>query len=295
MGKKYKILITSGSKVVIDLFFTHMSDDLELISSSGRFEDLENHLRYFVPDLFVFGFNHENRNYIYRFEEFREKCLTKKGIPMAVIGTEEECGEYADIADTRPDLVIYKSQSSSRIYSQLSAFLDGKAMLEAQKRKQEEQKAQEEQKELEEQAAAQKAEEEQEKERQEKTRRKHILIIDDDPLMLRSIKKQLEEDYDIATAISGKLAMRFLDKKKTDMIFLDYEMPEEDGPTVLAKLREQEKTKDVPVVFLTGVADRNKIQEALSLKPQGYLLKPIEHEKLIAIIDKLTGGNGEKA
>lgn len=73
------------------------------------------------------------------------------------------------------------------------------------------------------------------------------------------------------------------------MILLDYEMPVEKGPEVLVKIRENEQLANIPVVFLTGITDREKIKEALSLKPQGYLLKPIDKEKLVGMIEKFIG------
>ena len=78
-------------------------------------------------------------------------------------------------------------------------------------------------------------------------------------------------------------------KKKTDLILLDYEMPEENGPAVLEKIRKSEDLKNIPVVFLTGISERDKIKQVLSLKIQGYLLKPIEHDKLIQTIQKVIG------
>ena len=107
--------------------------------------------------------------------------------------------------------------------------------------------------------------------------------------MLKTLKEYLHEDYDVATAVSGRVALKFLERKKTDLILLDYEMPEENGPAVLEKLRANEETKDIPVIFLTGVSDRKKIQEALALRPQSYLLKPIEREKLVDAIAKIFG------
>lgn len=114
--------------------------------------------------------------------------------------------------------------------------------------------------------------------------RKHILIIDDDPLMLKSIKNQLQGIYDVATAINGKIALKFLSNKHTDLILLDYEMPVETGPDILKKIRENPDSKDIPVIFLTGIMERDKIEKALSLKPQGYLLKPVDHTKLLETI-----------
>ena len=118
---------------------------------------------------------------------------------------------------------------------------------------------------------------------------KHVLVIDDDPMMLRLIKAELKDRYNVATAVNGKVGLKFLERKKTDLILLDYEMPEEDGPTVLRKLRENENTKDIPVVFLTGINDKEKIQKVLAMKPQGYLLKPIECEQLVEVISRVIG------
>ena len=117
----------------------------------------------------------------------------------------------------------------------------------------------------------------------------HILIIDDDTRMLRILKEELREKYNVATAVSGKIALNFLEKRKTDLILLDYVMPDEDGPAVLKKLRENNATKDIPVVFLTGINDRNKIEKVLDMNPQGYLLKPIKPEKLFRTIRQIIG------
>jgi response regulator RpfG family c-di-GMP phosphodiesterase len=107
--------------------------------------------------------------------------------------------------------------------------------------------------------------------------------------MLKVIKLHLHEKYDVATAISGKVALKFLETKKTDLILLDYEMPEENGVQVLEKLRLNPDTMNIPVIFLTGITDRKKIQNALVMKPQGYLLKPIDRKKLLATIDDILG------
>lgn len=131
-----------------------------------------------------------------------------------------------------------------------------------------------------------------EKERMEQKKavnKKHILIVDDDPLMLKLLREYLHKEYDVATANSGKTAMKFLSKKKTDLILLDYEMPVEDGPAVLQKLHANDATKDIPVLFLTGITKFDKIQKALEQKPQGYLLKPIDHVKLYEAIEKALG------
>ncbi len=119
--------------------------------------------------------------------------------------------------------------------------------------------------------------------------RQHILVVDDNSIMLKLIKEYLHEKYDVATAVSGRIALKFLERKSTDLILLDYEMPGENGPAVLAQLRAREATRNIPVVFLTGVMESRKIQEALRLKPQSYLLKPVDREKLLGTIEKIIG------
>ncbi len=66
-------------------------------------------------------------------------------------------------------------------------------------------------------------------------------------------------------------------------------MPGENGAQVLQKLRGSEKTKDLPVVFLTGMTEKERIQEVLALNPQGYLLKPINMERLSGVLKNVLG------
>ena len=116
--------------------------------------------------------------------------------------------------------------------------------------------------------------------------KKRVLAIDDDPTMLKLVKEYLNDRFQVATAINGRTALKYLESRNVDLILLDYEMPGENGPQVLRRLRENPLTEKIPVLFLTGITDKEKIQEALSLKPQGYLMKPIDSEKLAAAIKK---------
>lgn len=81
--------------------------------------------------------------------------------------------------------------------------------------------------------------------------------------MLKLIKRYLDDSYDIATAINGKVALKFLESKMTNLILLDYEMPGENGPAILEKLRGNPSTAQIPVIFLTGINDRKKSSRCL--------------------------------
>ncbi len=119
--------------------------------------------------------------------------------------------------------------------------------------------------------------------------RKKILVVDDDAEQLLYIKDLLKEFYDVSLVKSGDDCFRFLQKKKTDLILLDFLMPELDGPAVYKGLRDVEETKDIPVIFLTGVKEKKTVIKTLTeLKPQGYIVKPSKKSELVAkIIDVL--------
>lgn len=112
-----------------------------------------------------------------------------------------------------------------------------------------------------------------------------ILAIDDSPLTLRSFKKMLEKNYEIRLCFSAEKAFEMLSVFMPDIIFLDYEMPGMSGMQFFQQLKNHDKTKDIPVIFLTGVADRDRILQVLMLKPAGYLLKPLEEARLTEAID----------
>lgn len=120
-------------------------------------------------------------------------------------------------------------------------------------------------------------------------RRKHILAVDDSAEQLMQIKEHLKEFYEVTLVGNGKNALKFLEKQKVDLILLDYMMPEMDGPDVYKLIREDEELQDIPVVFLTGVKEKETVVKTLvELKPQGYVVKPAKKSELVAkIIDVL--------
>ena len=71
------------------------------------------------------------------------------------------------------------------------------------------------------------------------------------------------------------------------MLLLDYQMPMESGAEVLKWIRADMRLKDIPVIFLTGVSDSDKVSEVISMQPQGYLLKPVNMDCLFIMIRNL--------
>lgn len=132
---------------------------------------------------------------------------------------------------------------------------------------------------------------EQEKERSIiiENRRKSILIVDDSGIYLRLLKGLLEDNYDTYITTSGLEAISLAHKKHPDLILLDYEMPLFDGRETMVKIRESEETKDIPIIFVTAVNRKENIKAVLSLKPAGYLLKPIDKDRLFQNIKDIIG------
>ena len=115
-----------------------------------------------------------------------------------------------------------------------------------------------------------------------------ILIVDDDPVILRTEYAYLCEDYRVAAVSEPKDALLYLKRNKPDLVLLDYLMPRMNGGELLQKIREDDdkKVANVSVFFVTSVTDRRVVAECLSLYPQGYLLKPLNREELKKIVGK---------
>lgn len=120
--------------------------------------------------------------------------------------------------------------------------------------------------------------------------RKHILVVDDDPEQLLMIKEHLREFYKVTLINSGNSILRVLDRHKIDLILLDYMMPGMDGPEVLKMLRMYPEHAGIPVMFLTGMSDKEAVIRLLvEMKPQGYILKPSKKSELVAKIIDILG------
>lgn len=119
------------------------------------------------------------------------------------------------------------------------------------------------------------------------TDRKNILVVDDSMLVLRNVKRLLKEKYVVFIAESGNQAIQIMQKRKIDLVLLDYEMPGWDGKKTLEAMRNDPDFADIPVVFLTSISEREHIISVLRLNPDGYLLKPTNQEKLLKTIESV--------
>ncbi len=119
------------------------------------------------------------------------------------------------------------------------------------------------------------------------TNKKYIMVVDDDMSFLKSVKAMLEDDYEVAVAPSGMAALRMMNTRLPDLVLLDYDMPHCDGRQTLEMIRTVTVTKDMPVMFLTCITDRDHIDAILGLNPQGYIVKPVDPATLKEAVEKV--------
>lgn len=103
---------------------------------------------------------------------------------------------------------------------------------------------------------------------------KSILIVDDNLASLKQISTQLSRNYDISLAKSGELALQICAREKPDLILLDVEMPDMDGFTTIARLKEDPQLKHIPVIFLTGNRDAATEVKCLESGAMDFITKP---------------------
>ncbi|MBF0194734.1 MAG: bacteriohemerythrin [Magnetococcales bacterium] len=102
-----------------------------------------------------------------------------------------------------------------------------------------------------------------------------ILAVDDTPDNLDVVRGVLGDDYKLLMAVNGALALKIANKQKPDLILLDVMMPEMDGHEVCRRLREDEATRDIPIIFLTALTSSEDEGAGLKLGAVDYIAKPI--------------------
>ena len=116
--------------------------------------------------------------------------------------------------------------------------------------------------------------------------KKLIMLVDDNPANLRIGKNVLSEKYIVVTAPSAKKLFSLLRNTHPILILLDIDMPEMNGYEAIATLKSIPETKDIPVIFLTGMTDSRDEEKGRSMGAIDYITKPFEPLSLINCIEK---------
>ncbi|MBD2500197.1 hybrid sensor histidine kinase/response regulator [Anabaena azotica] len=112
-----------------------------------------------------------------------------------------------------------------------------------------------------------------------------ILVVDDTITNLEIISESLtDEGFEVATAMDGQKALQQIQTRLPDLILLDVMMPVMDGFVTCKHLKNHPETKDIPVIFMTAVADTNSKVQALSLGAVDYITKPFHKAEVLARI-----------
>ncbi len=120
--------------------------------------------------------------------------------------------------------------------------------------------------------------------------KKIVLIVDDAPANLAVLSQILKEPYQVRAAKNGALALKIAHAPTPpDVVLLDVEMPDMDGYEVCEKLKSDEATRTIPVIFVTGHADPEQQAKGMALGAVGYISKPVEPA---VVLDKVAEAVG---
>ena len=113
-----------------------------------------------------------------------------------------------------------------------------------------------------------------------------ILVVDDDKTNLILAQKILSPEYRIAACNSGMAALKYLEKNKPHLILLDISMPEMDGFEVLEKLRQDQRTEAIPIIFLTADGQSDTEVKCFQMGALDFVKKPFVPDILLSRVAK---------
>ena len=111
----------------------------------------------------------------------------------------------------------------------------------------------------------------------------NIMVVDDTPVNLKILNRLLMNDgYDVRPAPNGRLALSGAKAIPPDLILLDIVMPDMDGFEVCRRLKADEQTRDIPIIFCSSLNEPTHKVKAFSEGGVDYILKPFQQEELLA-------------
>ncbi|MCX6759190.1 MAG: response regulator [Candidatus Nealsonbacteria bacterium] len=121
---------------------------------------------------------------------------------------------------------------------------------------------------------------------------KTILFIEDESVLQKTFREIIvQEGYQMISALDGETGLRVAKEKKPDLILLDLILPKIHGFDVLKKLKEENETRDIPVIVLTNLEGLEDVEKTLKLGATTYLVKT--NYSLEEILEKIKKALGE--
>ena len=116
--------------------------------------------------------------------------------------------------------------------------------------------------------------------------KKLIILVDDNPANLRIGKNVLSDTYTVATAPSAEKLFSLINNNQPNLILLDIDMPGMDGYATIDMLKIRPETKNIPIIFLTGMTDTVNEEKCRARGAVDYVTKPFDPPSLKACIEK---------
>jgi DNA-binding response OmpR family regulator len=118
---------------------------------------------------------------------------------------------------------------------------------------------------------------------------KHIVVIDDDEGLCRLLSLRLKkEGFHVSTTSSGREGVSLIKKELPQLVILDIQMPDLDGASVSAELKSEPLTKNIPIIFLTGLEKKDEESgDSHYLGTNIVFAKPYDPEELLTRIRSL--------
>ncbi len=105
--------------------------------------------------------------------------------------------------------------------------------------------------------------------------RPRILVVDDQPTNIQTLYQVLKGDYDVAMATDGSQAIALCQRRPPDLVLLDVVMPGLDGFEVCRRLKQDQATRDVPVIFVTARDSTEDETQGLEVGAVDFITKPV--------------------
>jgi DNA-binding response OmpR family regulator len=122
--------------------------------------------------------------------------------------------------------------------------------------------------------------------------KKRILLIDDHQTVFRLLEAIVRiKDYTLLYAESGQQGIVMARQEKPDMVILDVMMPDLDGFKVCQYLKENDETKDIPVMFLTARGAEDDLITGRKVGGDGFMTKPFQTIDVLKQIEQMLSGN----
>ncbi len=102
----------------------------------------------------------------------------------------------------------------------------------------------------------------------------HVLLVEDDSFLANIYKTKFElEGFKVSVSSDGASGLADAKKKKPDIVLLDILLPKMDGFSVLTQLKKDAATKDIPVILLTNLGQKDDVEKGMELGAVDYLIK----------------------